>query len=130
MNKEKILLIFQTKSRADYWFSWFRNNYQNYIILIKGITKEIHLKNGTILYFKTLEDNLRGLRYDKKFNGERLELLCLNYENKELHNKIDNAIEYLEDDDNFWIPDSYSEDKVKMIQEELKQILKDSDVDA
>ena len=53
----------------------------------------------------------------------------LQQENQQLHNKIDKAIEYLEDDDNFWILDSYSEDKVKMIQEELKQILKDSDVD-
>ena len=53
----------------------------------------------------------------------------LEQENKELQNKIDKAIEYIEEDDNFWIPDSYSEDKVKMIQEELKQILKDSDVD-
>lgn len=53
----------------------------------------------------------------------------LQQQNKELHNKIDKAIEYLENDDNFWIPDSYSEDKVEMIQKELKQILKDSDVD-
>ena len=52
----------------------------------------------------------------------------LEQQNKELHNKIDKAIEYLEEDDNFWIPDSYSEDKVKMIQEELLKILK-GDVD-
>ena len=63
---------------------------------------------------------------DKPYWQNRIMLL---EENKELHNKIDKAIEYLEDDDNFWIPDSYSEDKVKMIQEELLQILKDSDVD-
>ena len=63
---------------------------------------------------------------DKPYWQNRIMLL---EENKELHNKIDKVIEYLEDDDNFWIPDSYSEDKVKMIQKELKQILKDSDVD-
>ena len=40
MNKEKILLIFQARGRVDYCFSWFRNNYQNYIILIKGKTKK------------------------------------------------------------------------------------------
>lgn len=97
MNKEKILLIFQCQSRIDYWFSWFRKNYQHYITLMKKTTKEVHLKNGTVLYFKTLEDNLRGLKCDKEFNGERLELLCLNYENKELHNKIDKAIKILKE---------------------------------
>ena len=60
-------------------------------------------------------------------NSRKVERLI--QENKKLHDKIDKAIEYLEEDDNFWILDSYSEDKVKMIQEELLKILKDSDVD-
>lgn len=124
MNKEKILLIFQTKSRADYWLSWFRKNYQNYITLMKKTTKEVHLKNGTVLYFKTLEDNLRGLKYDKGFNGERLELFCLNYENKELHNKINKVIELLSHFSGCQVCEHTQELAIK-----VEEILKDSDVD-
>lgn len=86
---------------------------------------------------KYRENNITTYERLKKEN-EQLRLILGNQvrikgellkENQQLHNKIDKAIEYLEEDDNFWIPDSYSEDKVKMIQEELLKILKDSDVD-
>lgn len=80
--------------------------------------------------FGTLNNEEKALCDYEKFCLELIkDYEKLEQENKELQNKINKSIEYIEDDDNFWIPDSYSEDKVKMIQKELKQILKDSDID-
>lgn len=136
MNKEKVCLFYEFNDNMNYWIKWFINNYRQYIIKFVSMERSLYLKNGTIIYFRAKIDNMRGQRFDKQLNGERLELLCLKYENKELHTRIDEAVklnnQIIKDTKNFYRPTSdtiYSGDCLIDIAEQNLKILNDGDVD-
>lgn len=139
MNKEKICLFYQNTSTMYYWQKWFKNKYSDYIEKSIDIERSFHLKNGTVLYFRIPADNMVGQIFDKEFDGERLELLCLSYENSRLKEMVNHEHKYSSEMEGKYILEREKNKKaIEYIKRyvfmdlpqliKLVEILKDSDV--
>lgn len=89
MKDKKVLLIYPNEQSLNYWDDWFIKNYEKYVKKREktSSTSIIELNNGVIIDFITMNSIKDGVRYDVKYTGENLELLCLRYENDILKTK-------------------------------------------